>query len=99
MDIADDPDELSAEDFVGILSGLFGPYGWRAAFQAGTGYSRTQIHRYESGRDRIPKRVSIILQMAASMRNNGIPLPSDFNQGLRKSRRIKTVRRRGLDDG
>lgn len=70
---------LTGEEFAAQLSAIFGSHGWRAAFERGTGYSRTQIHRYETGRDPIPKRVAIILELLAVIKAFDMPMPEKFS--------------------
>ena len=69
---------MTAEEFVGTLSSLFGGE-WKAAFAAGTGYSRAQIYRYETGISPIPLRVETFIETLATLRGFGVPLPQAFD--------------------
>ena len=70
---------LTPEEFENILKEIFGKRGWQTAFAPGTGFAQSTIGRYLSGRYPIPQHVALIVKMLATLRNNRLPVPEDFN--------------------
>ena len=70
---------LTPEEFENTLKDIFGTWGWQRAFARGTGFAQSTIGRYLSGRYPIPQHVALIVKMLATLRNNRLPVPEDFN--------------------
>ena len=70
---------LTPEEFENTLKDIFGRRGWQTAFARGTGFAQSTIGRYLSGRYPIPQHVALIVKMLATLRNNRLPVPEDFN--------------------
>ena len=70
---------LTPEEFENTLKDIFGKRGWQRAFARGTGFAQSTIGRYLSGRYPIPQHVALIVKMLATLRNNRLTVPEDFN--------------------
>jgi hypothetical protein len=70
---------ITPEELEDTLKHIFGKRGWQTAFARGTGFAQSTIGRYVSGRYPIPQHVALIVKMLATLRNNRLPVPEDFN--------------------
>lgn len=69
---------LTPEEFEAIGRSALGGRGWQRALMRGTGIAQTTITRYLRGVFPIPKTMALIMNMLQTLRNNGLPIPSEF---------------------
>jgi len=69
---------LTPEEFEAIGRAALGGRGWQRALRRGTGIAQTTITRYLRGIFPIPKTIALIMNMLQTLRNNGLPIPSEF---------------------
>lgn len=70
---------MTPQDFERAASAALGGWGWQKAFRRGTGLDQSTITRYLKGVFPIPQHVALIVQMLATLRNNGLPVPEAFS--------------------
>lgn len=70
---------LTPEEFEDTLGSIFGKWGWQTAFSRGTGFAPSTITRYLKGKYPIPLHVAVMVEMLATLKRNGIPMPGAFN--------------------
>jgi hypothetical protein len=69
---------LTPEEFEAIGNAALGGRGWQKRLVRGTGWAQTTVTRYLRGMFPIPKHVALLMNVLMTLRNNEIPLPSEF---------------------
>jgi len=70
---------MSPEEFKDAGSTALGGRGWQKAFARGTGFSQSTVTRYLQGTFPIPQHVAVMIEMLATLRRHGLPVPEAFS--------------------
>lgn len=73
------PAGMTPEEFEAAASEALGGRGWQKAFSRGTGLAPSTITRYLQGIYEVPQYVAVIVEMLATLRRNGLPMPEAFS--------------------
>jgi hypothetical protein len=70
---------MTGEEFVQAASDALGGRGWQKAFVRGTGLAPSTVTRYIQEIYPVPQHVALIVEMLATLRSNGLPVPESFS--------------------
>lgn len=70
---------MTPQDLEVTASFALGGRGWQKSFCRGTGLNNSTLTRYLQGLYPVPQYVAVIVEMLATLRRNGLPVPEAFS--------------------